>query len=152
MPVANITEARDIVMGIINTAWAAAAEPAFWPTPGQNWPPPILWPDDESDEPDGSKPWAKVELQHQRGGQSAIGDVGKRRFRAWAVVTVTIYTPNGDGLTTADYLATIVQDALEGRHTPDKVYFRDVRVVDDGTDGPSYKIRVLSNLDYDRVK
>jgi hypothetical protein len=72
--------------------------------------------------------------------------------RSWAVVTVELYTLPGDGLTISDYLANIVQDALEARQTPDKVYFRDVRVVDDGRDGGHQKVRVIANLDYDRVK
>lgn len=152
MAVTGVSEARDLILGRISTAWAAMAEPSFWPTPGQHWPPAIFWPDVADDVPEaGQQPYAEVEIQHQRGGQVAIGDVGLRRFRSWAVVTVKIVTPYGDGLTVSDYIVKIVKTALRARATPDKVYFRDVRNVDDGRDGGNYKVRVLANVDYDEI-
>lgn len=153
MPVLDVAEARDAIIGRINTAWAAMTEPSFWPTPGTNWPPVLFFPDVSADRPaSGTQPYGEIEIQHQRGAQVGIGDAGRRRFRSWAVVTVKVFTVEGDGLTTSDYIANIVKTALRARANPDKVYFRDVRIVDDGRDGGNYKVRVLSNLDYDEVE
>jgi hypothetical protein len=148
MPVANVAEGRDFVMGIIKVAWDASIAPGGYTG---TWPPSIFYQDVVGDPPEAA-PYAHAFIQHRKGGQVAIGDAGLRRFRADGIVTVALYTPHGDGLTLADYLANIVQDALEAHHTPDKVYFRDVRVVDDGKDGTNSKVRVIADLDYDRVK
>lgn len=147
MPVANIAEARDFMCGVIKTAWAASSAPAGW---SGSWPPTILWPD-VAGEPPKSGAYAEVEIQHQGGGNVAIGDSGNRRIRAKGVLTVCVFTDAGDGLTLSDYIANIVQRALEARQTPDKVQFRDVRVVDDGRVEKAYKVRVVSNIEYDRV-
>jgi hypothetical protein len=151
MPVDNVAEARDFVMEIVNTAWAASAEPAGYPAAYGAWPPPLFFQDVPDDVPNGT-PYALASIQHRGGGPVAIGDAGLRRFRAEGTITVTVWAPHGDGLTTSDHLVTIAQDALEARHTPDKVYFRHVRVVDDGRDGANSKVRVVADIDYDRVK
>lgn len=150
MTVANIAEARDKINLVVNTAWQSMVEPDDWPTPGLNWPPALFFADVKGDRPE-AESYGDIYVQHQAGGQVAIGDVGTRRFRNKGVVTVEIRCIPGDGLTIADHISNIVQTALEARQAPDKVYFRDVRVVDDGEKQGTSQTRVIANFDYDRV-
>lgn len=141
MPVNDIGNARDLVFDMLKTAWA-----------GQDEAPVLLYQDNAADPPERAS-YAEAEIQHQRGTQATIGEAGKRRFRAWARLTVTIRTPYGDGLTSSDAMTKIVQDAYEGKSTAHgEVQFRDVRVVEDGKDGAFYKVRVIVDFDYDRLK
>jgi hypothetical protein len=141
MPVvADIGSARDIVMNRLKTAWAA-----------QTTPPPMFYQDEEQDAPGDSTTYGEAGIEHRKGQQATIGGRGMKRFRAWAILTVTIRTPYGDRLTSSDAFVKIVQDTFEGK-SQGGVDFRDVRVVEDGKDGAYNKVRVLVNFEYDRVK
>lgn len=150
MTVANIAAARDKINLAINTAWQSMAEPSGWPTPGVDWPPILFFQDMKNDRPE-AQPFGEIDVQHQSGGAVAIGDVGTRRFRNKGVVTVTVHAIPGDGLTMQDHISNIIQAALEARQAPDTVYFRDVRVVDDGEKQGTSQVRIIANFDYDRV-
>jgi len=147
MTVADQGEARDAVFTLVQDALDDSTEPGGYVG---DWPPPIIYADNPDEAP-ATGPYIEVALQHQRGGQVAIGSSGTTRFRAWARLTVTLYTPLGDGLTLSDYLANILVVALENGSTPDRVYFRSVRSVEDGLEGTRQKARVIAEVDYDRI-
>lgn len=143
MPVADAAEARDLVMTVLSTAWAAA--------PGS---PPMVYQDQRMEKPNAA-PYAEAEIQHMDGFNAAIGDSGRKRVRSKARLVVAIYTKPGDGLTVSDTLAKIVQNAFESKRNtgPDTVTFRRVRgPFEDGLTGNGYKVRVIVDFEYDRIQ
>ena len=86
------------------------------------------------------------------GGKPSQGGAG-RRFRRNGVVTVQIFTPFGDGLTTSDPLVDLVIDALEGEETgSDRIEFKNVSANEVGHDGVWHQTNVTAEFEYDRVK
>lgn len=144
MPVSSFSDARNAVMDKFTTAWNAQADP------------PVLLYEDvhtEDDRPTGDSPWAWVQMRHLTGDQATLGEVGNRRFERRGLITVEIYVPAGLGLTTADDLSKVAQDAFEGQETaPDAVLFRNVRMNEVGRNGPWFQVNVLAEFDYQEVK
>lgn len=143
MPVASVAEARDQIYKVLNDAWAAA--------PGT---PPMFYQDQRGEKPNAA-PYAEAEIQHLDGLTVAIGDSGKKRVRSTGRLIVSIYSVPGDGLTTSDTMAKIVQEAFESkRHTaPDAVTFRRITPpIEDGLTGNAFKVRVMVYFDYDRIQ
>ena len=146
MPIATIQEARDEILLHFTTAWNAQASP-----------PTLLYDDKTQDLPDDA-PYARITVQHNVfnqatvGGKTATGG-GGQRFRRNGIVTVQIFTPFGDGLTTADPLVDLAVDAFEGENTgSDRVEFRNTRANEIGHDGVWHQVNVLAEFEYDRVK
>lgn len=68
-----------------------------------------------------------VHMQHVTADQAAFPCEGSRRREVSALLNVTIRVPvEQGGLTLADNLATIVENALFGKATPNGVWFREV--------------------------
>jgi hypothetical protein len=144
MPVADIAEGRDLIYGVLKTAWAAQMSP-----------PPLIYQDQNAEKPLAGAPYAEAEIQHQDGFNAAIGDSGKKRVRSVARLTVSIYTVPGDGLTVQDALVKIVQNAFESKRNvggPEKIIIRKVRVVEDGNTGNAFRVRVIVDYEYDRIQ
>lgn len=139
--IADVGQARDVVMGMLKTAWDTIPSPA----------PVLLFQDQEADAPAPTHSYGEAVINHKKGNQVTLGEPGGRRFRAWATLTVTIRTEAGDGLTSNDAIVKIVQDAFEGK-SKSGVDFRAVRPQEDGRDGAFYKTRVLVDFEYDRIK
>lgn len=143
MPVADIAEARDLVMGLFKTKWSAQAPPV--PIVGyQDKKTPGIPPADGSE-------YVEAEIQHMDDRPAGIGDTGRKRFRAFARLIVDIRTPFGDGLTRSDQLVKIIQSFRGSTTAPDRVQFRRVTVGESGKDGNYYKVRMFVYFDYDEV-
>lgn len=146
MPIATTTEARDEILSYFTTAWNAGPLP------------PILLYDDKVRDLPTDAAYARVTVQHNVFNQATIGGKvssggGGQRFRRSGVVTVQIFTPFGDGLTTADPLVDLALDAFEGENTgSDRIEFRNVRENEVGHDGVWHQTNVLAEFEYDRVK
>jgi hypothetical protein len=146
MPIATIEEGRNEILLHFTTAWNAG------PTP------PLLLYDDKPRDLPQDAAFARVMVQHnvfsQRtlGGKVALGGGGSR-FGRNGLVTVQIFTPMGDGLTSADPLVDLALDAFEGESTgSDRVEFRNARSIEAGNDGIWYQTNVVADFEYDRVK
>ena len=146
MPIATIEEARDEILSYFQTAWDSQSDP-----------PKLVYYDKKPDLPDDAT-WARITVQHnvfaQRtlGGKPSLGGAG-RRFTRSGIVTVQIFTPFGDGLTTSDPLVDFVLDTFEGEETgSDRIEFRNVRANEVGQDGAWHQTNVLAEFEYDRVK
>jgi hypothetical protein len=146
VPIATIAEARDEILTYFTTAWNTLGTPPL-----------LLYDDKHTDLPDNA-PYARINVQHDTFGQNTLGGKvsaggGGRRFGRTGLVTVQIFTPSGDGLTSMDTLVDFAMDTLEGEETgSDRVEFRDARANEVGQDGPWHQTNVIAEFQYDRVK
>ena len=147
MPIATIEEGRDEILDHITTAWNAQTPPI----------PRLLYDDKPRDLPP-NNPYARVTVQHNTstqttlGGKPSQGGAG-RRFRRFGIVTVQVFTPFGDGLTSGDPLVDLLVDALEGEDTgSDRVEFHNVSATEVGHNGVWHQTNVTAEFRYDRVK
>jgi len=145
MTVANITQARDEMCAVIQTAWDATDAV----TAGL----PMLYPDKAQKTPSNGA-YGRVTILHGGGGQATLsGETGARRFRHTGIVTVQVFTPIGDGLVLSDQIVQIVHDALAGTTTsPGRVHLRNVRVNEVGETGAWHQTNVLADFEYDEVR
>lgn len=135
-------QGRDEMLAVVNTA-ITSHDPNVK----------ILWDDDDDDQaPKDRSPWVQTGVFHISGGQATLGGIGRRTFRRYGYVEVLVHTPEGDGLTLADELATVVHDALEGVTTPGGVIFRNVRATEEGKSGSFRKTLVTADFEYDQIK
>ena len=136
------TQARDEIFAVAQSA-IIAYDGAFK----------IIWHDaDDVNRPKTSQPWAEVSLYHIGSYQATMGDAGNRTFRRHGFVEILVYTPEGDGLTLADALAIVAQDALEGVTTPGGVIFRNAGASEAGKSGISRVTNVRADFEYDQIK
>lgn len=137
------TEARDDMMAVVNTA-LTGYDANFN----------IQWADDDSEKrPKDRTAFAEVGVYHTAGHQATMGTVATgRTFRRYGYLEVLVHTPEGDGFTLADELATIVHDALEGITTTGGVIFRNVRAVEEGKSGSFHVTNVTADFEYDQIK
>jgi len=136
-------QARDDMMKIVTDAWVAA-NPTY----------PLVYDDMPTDGPPETKlPWARLTLRHNRGEQETLTNaIGQRLFGRDGLLTVQIFTPRGEGLTRAYQLAKVVADALEGKSTPNGVWFRAVRIREVGPDGGWFQLNVTADFEYNEAK
>lgn len=143
----NLTraEARDEMLGVVNTA-LTGYDASFV----------VLWDDDDSKRrPKDREAHAVVGVYHINGTQTAFGTTGasrERKFTRYGYIEVLVKTPEGDGLTLADELATIVHDALEGATTTGGVIFRNVRATEEGKSGSFSVTNVTADFEYDQLR
>lgn len=145
MPFTSTEQAKDAILTVFKTAWDTI-------TPS---PPAVIYQGTKKDTPDGDESFVRVWLQHTDGFQSTVGGAGGRRFRAEGSLSFFVHTPLklDDGGTLAYQYAKVLQDAYEGKSTGgDQVEFRRVRLIEVGTDGTWYRVNVLMDFDYDRIK
>ena len=136
-------EARDEMMAVVNTA-LTNYDANFR----------VLWYDDDSKKrPKDRSAYAEVAAYHIAGRQVTMGTVATgRTFRRYGYLEVLVHTPEGDGFTLADGLATIVHDALEGVTTSGGVIFRNVRAAEAGKSGSFRATNVTADFEYDQIK
>jgi len=136
-------QARDEMMSVANTAFAGY-DANF----------PVQWYDDDSKKPPKNRSaFAEVGVYHTAGHQATMGSISTgRTFRRYGYFEVLVHTPEGDGLTLADELATIMHDALEGVTTVGGVIFRNVRATEEGKSGSFRVTNVSADFEYDQIK
>lgn len=142
MPVTDRAAARDSILTLFHATWDAQTPPV----------PAVLHEDRKQDPPEDGSAWVEVAIRHFDGGQKTMGQVGSRRFNSVGVVVVSVHTKLGGGLVESDTLVQVAKNAFEGKRTSDGVWFRNVRDQEVGSDGASYKVDVLADMEYDRVK
>lgn len=147
----TFAQARDEVMQLVNDAWTNAALTRdlileFADTPSTTAP-------NTADTGDGPPAWGRVGMFHTGGGQASLSNtMGRRRWERRGFVMISLFTPQGDGLSTSDEICKIVMDALEGATTPSGVWFRHARINEVGVDGAWHQANVLADFSYDEVK
>lgn len=136
-------QARDEMLAVINTA-LTSYDTGF----------PVEWYDDDSAKrPTNRQAYASVGVYHVSGRQVTMGTVATgRTFRRYGYLEVLVHTPEGDGLTLADKLAMIVQDALEGATTAGGVIFRNTQATEGGKSGSFRVTNISADFEYDQIK
>lgn len=144
MTFSSISLAREAIATLFKTAWDAQVGDI----------PVVVYDDFDTEIPGEDTPWVRFVIRHSIFEQATLAnDVGSRRFRRFGIVAVQIYTPPGSGMTEPYKFAKVALDAFEGQSTsPDGVLFRNVRVNEEGQEGPWFKTSVFADFEYDEIK
>lgn len=105
--------------------------------------------------PPNDKPYARMVIFHGVSFQATLADKdGNRTFERNGFITVQVFAPlDGTGLSLAENLATIGNNAFEGKSiNPEQIWFRNVRINEIGPSGPWYQINVIADFVYDEIK
>lgn len=97
-------------------------------------------------------PWATVVVRHATGQQDTLGGAGSRQFLRRGTILVGINTPSTSGLSEAYQLAKVVADAYEGVASPNGVWFRNVRINENGRNGTFNQMNVVVDFEYYETK
>jgi hypothetical protein len=138
MPCLTISEARDEIFAIVNTAWGTRG--------------PIQWPDMANFDTPANGMWLRVTLKHQTGGQVSLSDaVGQKRWQRIGTLWMQVFTDRGDGLETNYGVCQEMLDAFQGVATAGGVWFRNTRINEVGVDGAFQLNNVLTQFQYDQI-
>lgn len=152
---ATVSEARDAMYTQFRTVWladgATAAVPIQFPDVAKG-----VFPPKGQDTDKNPLPWIRAVILHNpgAGGQANLANAGgQRRYERFGTITVSLFTPLGDGLKRADDYIRVAKSAFEGiRLTPTGVIFTNVRFTEVGPDGSYFMINVIADFDYSEVR
>lgn len=91
-------------------------------------------------------------IRHSGGQQDTLGGLGNRSFIRVGIAVARVFTQTGKGLSSAYALAKSIVDAYEGVHSPNGVWFRNVRIQEMGVDGNFFELQVLIEFEYNETK
>lgn len=142
MPIANKTEAADLIYGRVK----AIIEGAY-PTMA------IYYPDVVKSSPNGVDPHVKVYVDHGDERQDTLnGAAGTARYCVSGLVIVQIFTPAGKGSVLADEVSGVVKGAFRGvNRNMNGIWFRRARAIDVGQDGSFLQVNVTAEFEYDEI-
>lgn len=98
------------------------------------------------------QPYVAFLIRHAGGQQTSLGGVGQRTFLRVGTAIARVFTPTGKGLSSAYILAKSIVDAYEGVHSPNGVWFRNVRIQEIGKEGQFHELQVLIEFEYNEIK
>ncbi len=103
--------------------------------------------------PTGQAAWARPVIRHSPGGgQSLTGGLSTTKYTRTGLMVVSIFIPNGNGLSLGRSLGKTVADAFEGKATASAVWFRNVRIIEVGPSAEWYQFNVVIEFVYDEIK
>ena len=133
----DYSQAVIAMQGYFNTGWASAT--------------PIIWGDDDNSEIPDENPWVRFNIRHSDGFQATAGAPSANRFERIGIITVQIFTRQGDYAVTARGLATSALKLYEGVENSGILYY-DAAVREIGNDGRGWhQINVLTSFKYSEV-
>ena len=139
--------AKDEMLGALKSRWDADTPAVYGGSI-----PTIFWDGVPPAKPDPTASWAFPTIRHAAGSQVSLSDPsGLRRFEKNGIITVSVFSPIVKGFPLGETLAEIAKKAFEGRSTPGGVWFKNVRIVEVGPDGPWYQWNVLAEFRYDEL-
>ena len=145
MPVTSITQARDDILTVFQTAWDANTTAIVGSIPEVRYR--LV---EESAIPPADGYWAHVSVEHVDGGHAAIGT---RLFEHLGLFTAQLYSPaEAAGLDNLDLLIQVVLDAFEGKYSTNGVWFRNARVNEVGPGRGYFQTNVLVEFVYTTAK
>lgn len=110
----------------------------------------IYLPDQNADPQEGL-PWVRFNILHGDGRQVSMGDPSNNRFERRGVITIQIFTPQGDNSVSATTLADEILKLYEGVDINGILYF-DAYAREVGNDGRGwYQINVLTSFKYENI-
>lgn len=146
----NYSGATDEICGAFWQAWNAAETSSL-----VGYVPDVRWPlVEEPETPDASKYWARLSIQTVFEEQTALaGNDGKRRYTASGLVFVQIFCPKSvsNSGEIGRKLAEIARNAYRGKDTPNKVWFRNVRINELSPENLFYRFNVVAEFEYDEI-
>lgn len=92
-------------------------------------------------------PWARITIKLAGRSQRGLGD-GKKKYVAFGVFCIEIFTVQGDGLTASDGLADAAVLKLESLPSS-LITYRNIRAVDIGPDGGFTKTNIYAEFEYE---
>lgn len=140
---ATLIEARDDIFALIKTAWDSVgfADNMIWPDVSENIP--IA----------SGEPWARTTFNITDRRQASLhNDGGLVRYGTIGFTTIQIFTPIGDGQVQNITIGQTMLDGLEGKSTPNGVWFRNVRYNQVGASGDFLQANVITEFSFDEVK
>lgn len=145
---ATLEQARDDLLGMVQTFWdgeaTAPAKLLFEEKGGSR---PI-----ERDANNNVLPWARANVRHSYGFQSALSNSGGRhRYTELGMLTIELWFPAGKGHREMDPFAQLLVNDLRGTRTENGVILRNVRPMEMGQDGIWFRTNVLADFEYDQV-
>lgn len=140
-------EARNEIMGALNTAWLAGGASAAVA---------LGFEDTTFVRPVGSSdvtvPYGYAFIRKVLSEQATLSsEDGLIRWRTKGTVNVQVRTPQGDGYTLSTALCAIARDAFRGTRTPGGVVFSRPRIREAGTDGAYTLANVIADFEFDEV-
>ncbi len=97
--------------------------------------------------------WARPSIRHGKPGpQSLTGANSKSLYSRKGIFTVSLFIPNGHGLTLGYTLGTSILKAYDGKKTASGVWFRDGMTAEVGPSGEWYMFNVSVEFEYDEFK
>lgn len=140
------TEARDEILAVLATAWAASGTTSSIP---------LSYVGDGASVPtdnDTTPAWARADVREVLSRDASLtGANGTKRYENRGLVVLQIFTPTGDGHATADAIKNVFKEAFRGTKTANGVWFRNVRVTPVGTSGAWYQHNGIAEYSYDEV-
>ncbi len=141
---ADALTARDDVMALLAPAIAALGGDVVvrWQGVGSNEP------------PEGDKRWLRVTMNHTDGRQASLaGATAVKRWNPAGLVMVQCFARLAKGsIKEAIKMATAVQNALQGKATPNCVWFRNAQINEVGPDKFWYQVNMTAIFDYDEAR
>jgi len=113
---------------------------------------PVHWANRKTPRDTTEDPFVEFMIRHAGGQQDTLGGIGHRSFIRVGTAVARVFTPTGKGLSSAYDLAKSIVDAYEGVHSPNGVWFRNVRIQEMGTDGNFFELQVLIEFEYNETK
>lgn len=141
------TEARDEIYAMLKAAWDTTGVQLLYADVEGN-----AQPTQQASKVE-PKPWARASVNHDTRFNSSLGNaMGQRRYQADGRLVVQIFTPLGEGLSSADSYAILLQDTFDSKSSPSGVEFAAVKAEEIGPDGPWFQTNVTIDFSYDEVK
>lgn len=136
--------AADEMADLFRVPWAALGRVCQWPNLALD------------AKPAETATWARWTLIHADGGQNTLAGVqGRSRHGKSGAVMVEIFTPLGKGVKLAYDAAQVAINAYEGKRTPSDVWFRNVRISDEGQgrggESAWWSTTVVADFTYDNL-
>ena len=129
-------QATDEIKTMVKDVWDPTGHEMFWESVREQ---------RETD----NTPWASTMLRHAGGSQITFGKPAQ--FERNGLLTVGVRAQVGKGLSDPYALAKILADAFEGQSSPSGVWFRNVRIAENGRDGMFTRVNMLADFTYTEV-
>lgn len=133
----TFNEAVDAMMAVFKTVWGV--RPAVYPdVPG-------------SVTPTDTVLWARIKIKHATGRQGSLtGGLGTTCWERTGFVWIEVYSPVGDGLNTGRDAAQEFVNAYQDQRSG--IWYRNIRMVEMGTDGAFERFDVKADFEYRDVR
>jgi len=134
----SVQVARETIYQAFVTGWGATTQITF---ANESFTPPV----------DAS--WVRLAVLHQTGNQETLGEVGNRRFRREGIISLQIFTPEGNtGLRAMDALVGTASPIFEGRTLTGPIWCTDANAYEVGISDGYYQFNIDINFAYEETR